>query len=155
MKKKDIKTKQVQDLEKKVEELEGQLARALADYQNLERRVQEQRGDWIRTANKDLLLRLLPVLDTLMLAAKHSSDEGVKLSVKQFIDTLRNEGIEKIETEGKTFDPKLMECVSTIEGEDNKVLEEVRSGYIMGDTVIRPAQVRVGKQKIAEQGVTL
>lgn len=133
-------------LKKRNEELENQVKRVLADYQNLEKRVREERINWIKTANKELLLRLLPVLDTLILAGQHVQNQGLQLSIQQFLGVLKNEGVERIETVGKEFDPKLMECVDTVEGEEGKVVEEVRAGYTLNDQVIRPAQVRVGRQ---------
>lgn len=134
------------ECEQKVQSLENQLKRALADYQNLQKRVQEERVNWIRTANKDIILRLLPVLDTLMLARQHVQDQGLELSIKQFIQVLKDEGIEKIETEGEEFDPYTMECIQTIEGKEGKVLEEIRTGYTIEEKVIRPAQVKVGQK---------
>jgi molecular chaperone GrpE len=125
--------------------LENQLKRALADYQNLEKRIASEKSSWILASNKNLLLRLLPGLDSLLLAEKHTQDEGVKLSIKHFLDILEQEGVKKIETVGKDFDPNLMEAITTQEGENNKVLEEVRSGYMLFETVLRPAQVIVGK----------
>jgi molecular chaperone GrpE len=136
--------------EKKIEEtelanLENQLKRALADYQNLEKRIAEEKSSWIKASNKNLLLKLLPGLDSLLLAEKHTQDEGVKIAIKHFIDGLENEGVKKIETVGKDFDPNLMEAIATKEGENGKVIEEVRSGYMLFDSVLRPAQVIVGK----------
>ena len=128
-----------------VENLENQLKRALADYQNLEKRIMEEKSSWIKIANKDLILRLLPGLDSLTLAEKHTQDEGVKLSIKHFLDSLEQVGVSKIETEGKDFNPNLMEAVTTTDGEEGKVVEEVRAGYVLNGQVIRPAQVVVGK----------
>jgi len=125
--------------------LENQLKRALADYQNLEKRIASEKGEWIKLANKDLLLRLLPGLDNLILAEKHTSDEGVKISIKHFLDIFTEIGVKKIETVGMDFNPEFMEAVGTVEGEGNKVIEEVRAGYVLFDTVLRPAQVVVGK----------
>ncbi|HUD04377.1 MAG TPA: nucleotide exchange factor GrpE [Patescibacteria group bacterium] len=125
--------------------LENQLKRALADYQNLEKRIASEKSSWILASNKNLLLRLLPGLDSLLLAEKHTQDEGVKLSIKHFIDSLEAEGVKKIETVGRTFDPNLMEAITTQEGEEGKILEEVRAGYMLYDSVLRPAQVIVGK----------
>ncbi len=96
-------------------------------------------------ANKDLILRLLPGLDSLILAKKHTKDEGVIVSIKHFLDVLEAEGIKKIETEDQEFDPKTMEVVSTTEGKENMVVDELRAGYTLYGTVIRPAQVVVGK----------
>ena len=136
---------EIELLKQKIEELENQNKRLLADYRNLEQRVDSQRRDWILEANKKLLLNLLPVLDTLIVAEKHSkSDQSLSLSLKQFLDILRLEGVEKIETEGKIFDPNLMECIQTVEGQEGKVIEETRAGYKLYDRVLRPAQVRVG-----------
>ena len=139
--------------EKKIEQentefanLENQLKRALADYQNLEKRIAEEKISWIKMANKNLLLKLLPGLDNLILAEKHTQDEGVKISIKHFIDSLEQEGVRKIETVGKAFDPNLMEAIGTGQGEDGKVIEEVRAGYMLFDSVLRPAQVIVGQK---------
>lgn len=133
-----------QSLESKETNLENQLKRALADYQNLEKRIVEEKASWIRSANRDLILKLLPVLDNLFLAQKHISDEGLNLSIAKFLQVLAEDGIERIETTGRDFDPHLMECVSVVAGEEGKVVEEVRSGYTLNDSVIRPAQVVVG-----------
>ena len=95
--------------------LENQLKRALADYQNLEKRVVSEKSEWVKLANKGLLFRLLPALDNLSLAEKHTQDKGVTLSVDQMISAFKEEGIEKIETIGRDFDPNLMEAVHTTE----------------------------------------
>ena len=145
--------KHVQELKQKASEFEDKYKRVLADYQNLEKRVTEERKELILKSNKDLLLRLLPVLDTLILVAKHSKDDQtLNLSVKQFFDILKVEGVEKIETQGANFDPNRMECIETVEvdpstssGEEGKVIEETRAGYRLYDQVLRPAQVTIGK----------
>lgn len=130
---------------KETEELENKYKRALADYQNLEKRTREERTNWIKTANKELLLRFLPVLDTLILADQHLSNEGLKLGIAQFLSALKTEGVEKIETIGKQFDPITMECIETVAGEEGRVLGEIRFGYKLYDIVLRVAQVKVGK----------
>lgn len=141
------KVKEVESLQQKVLDLENQIKRVLADYQNLQKRTLEERKEWIKTANKDLLLRLLPVLDTLMVASKHLEDKSLQVSTIQFLQALKDEGVQRIETEGKDFDPNTMECVVTEEGEEGKVLEELRAGFRIGDKVLRVAQVMVGKEK--------
>lgn len=143
--------KEVNELLKKAEEAENKYKRALADYQNLEKRVRDEKSEWIKMANRELLLRMLPVLDTLQLAKQHSEDKALSVTVQQFLDVLRQEGIEKIETERKQFDPHLMEAISTMAGDENKVLQEVRAGYKIGDRVLRVAQVIVGSAKQNEK----
>lgn len=144
------KNTKVKEENKKIEELENQVKRSLADYQNLEKRTAEERVGWIKQANKDLILRLLPVLDTLMLAAKHTNDQSITVSIKQFQDVLRGEGIERIEAIGKLFDPLIMEAIGTKEGKEWEVLEEVKPGYKLGEIILRPAYVIVGKKGDSE-----
>lgn len=142
-----------QELEKlkvQLEEKESRYKRALADYQNLQKRTAEERLSLIRSANRELLLRLLPVLDTLLLANQHIKNEGLKVSIDQFLDALKAEGVIKIDALGKEFDPNLMECLKVEAGEENKVLEVLRTGYIINDKVLRPAQVIVGSGEKAE-----
>ena len=137
-------TKHIEELKQKTEELENNYKRALADYQNLEKRVKEEKQELIKSANRGLILRLLPALDTLVLAQKHTNDQGLKLSLQQLSDILEKEGVAKIETLGKNFDPKYMECVATVEGEEGKVIEELKPGYMFNDIILRAAQVSVG-----------
>jgi molecular chaperone GrpE len=91
-------------------------------------------------------LKLLPVLDTLVLAQKHLNDKGLELSIQQFLDVIEKEGVKQIETKDKEFNPHMMEVIEIVDGEDGKVLEEIRAGYMLYDKVLRPAQVKVGKK---------
>ena len=106
--------------------------------------MKEQRGEWIKSANRELLLRLLPVLDTLLLAQLHSEDKTLQVTVGHFLDILKSEGVTKIETVGKEFDPHIMEAISATEGKENTVIQELRPGFRLHDKVLRPAQVTVG-----------
>ncbi|HUD44244.1 MAG TPA: nucleotide exchange factor GrpE [Patescibacteria group bacterium] len=144
------------DLEEKylqqTEEYKAKYARALADYQNLEKRVREERSEWIKNAGKIILLNLLPVFDTLSLASKHSKDlpagrqdENLLVSIAQFLDALKAEGVTRIETMGKKFDPAIMDCIQTVEGEEGKVIDEIRAGFMLHDKLLRAAEVTVGK----------
>jgi len=144
---KEVKKDEKVLLKEKIEELENQNKRLLADYRNLENRVNQERGEWILKSNKQLLLNILPVLDTLMFANKHSQgkDQNISLSLQHFLDILKKEGVTQIEALGKNFDPHLMECMTTVEGEDGKIIEELRTGYMLYDKVLRPSQVKVGK----------
>ncbi|OGH15018.1 MAG: nucleotide exchange factor GrpE [Candidatus Levybacteria bacterium RIFCSPHIGHO2_01_FULL_37_33] len=151
MRKKGSKANEIEELKKKNEELENHIKRILADYQNLEKRVAEDRQELIKTASKGLILRLLPALDTLMIAKKHTNDQGLNLSIKQLSDILEKEGVKKIDTFQKNFDPKYMECVATVEvdpstgsGQEGKVIEELKPGYMLNDIILRAAQVSVG-----------
>ncbi len=62
----------------------------------------------------------------------------------QFTKILESEGLKKIETENKEFDPATMDCSETVEGEKNKVIESISDGYYLYEKVLRPAKVKVG-----------
>lgn len=144
--------KQREELKNQVEDFENKWKRALADYQNLEKRVESQKSEFAKCAAKDLILKLLLVGDTLNLAAKHLNEQGLDLAVKQFWQVLEGEGLQKIEVAGKEFDPSEMECVDVIEGKtEGKVAEEIRPGYRLNGKVLRVAQVKVYKKKINEK----
>lgn len=133
-------------LREELEVAENKYRRALADYQNLQKRTQEDRLQWIAGANRDLLLRIMTVLDTLMLAQQHMQDKNLAVSIQQFLDVLKSEGVTRIETVGKKFDPHLMEAIATGEGKEGEVLEELRVGFLLHDKLLRAAQVKVGKE---------
>jgi molecular chaperone GrpE len=137
---------ETETLQLQIEAAENKYRRALADYQNLQKRTQEDRQQWILGANRDLLLRIMTVLDTLMLAQQHMQDKNLEVSIQQFLDVLKSEGVTKIETVGKKFDPNLMEAIATGEGKEGEVLEELRTGFFLHDKLLRAAQVKVGKE---------
>lgn len=151
MKKTDEHTKQLQ---KEVEELKTQLAewterwkRALADYQNLEKRTQEKRQEFARFAAKQFIEKLLGIVDDLEKAGAHLQDQGLELALKKLFDLLKQEGVEKFETVGRDYDIHLMEAITLVEGkEDNQVVEELRPGYTMHGSILRVAQVKVSKK---------
>ncbi len=132
-------------LENRITELEEQLKRAVADYRNLERRSSEERIEAIKFANKQLIEALLPAFDTLFLAGKYTTDESIKLTIGRIIEVLKENGIEKIDTNDAQYNAGEMECVEVVEGEKDKVTEEVRPGFKVNGRLIRPAQVKVGK----------
>lgn len=141
-----VKKEEYDALKDLAEQVENLYKRSVADYQNLEKRVAEEKREWIKSANKELILRLLPVLDTLIMADAHVQDQGLKLSIQQFLDVLKGEGVEKVETVGKDFNPETMECIEAKEGEEGKVLEEVRAGYTILGKTLRAAMVKVGRK---------
>lgn len=128
-------------------ELQNQLKRALADYQNLERRVEEERKLLSSLSSAILIEKFLPVLDNLENAQNHLNDEGLGLVVKQFQDVLKSEGVEEIPAEGAEFDPNLHEATEVTEGPDEgRIVKVVAKGYKINDRVIRPAKVVVSKK---------
>lgn len=138
---------QLIQLKKEVGEWKERYIRALADYQNLEKRTKEQRSEEIRFAAKDLILKILPAIDILEEVDRVLNDQGVKLVFKQFKHILTIEQVERIKAVGEKFDPHTMECVEVVQSDkEDEVVGEVRAGYTMFGKVIRVAQVKVGKK---------
>src|SRR5258708_7925596 len=145
-----------EDFDKLKQELDGltsQLKRAVADYQNLEKRVVEGRGELANWATSELVKKLLPVLHHFEQAVAGVSEaerasgwfKGVELAVKQLQEILKSEGLDEIETNGQ-FDPALHEAVDTREGEHDKILDVVQKGYTLNGKVLEPAKVVVGRK---------
>ena len=133
----------------KPQELEDQLKRALADYQNLEKRVEEERKLLSKLSASLLIEKLLPVLDNLEKAQVHLKDEGLEIVIKQFNDILTGEGVEEVVAEGAQFNPNFHEAVESQQGEhDNVVIKVLTKGYKIEDTILRPAKVIVSKKKL-------
>lgn len=110
-------------------ELEAQLKRALADYQNLQKRFDKEKEDVVKFANQVLLMKILGVL------------EGFEMVMKQFGDLLAQEGFEKVSIkEGAKFDANLMEA---IDGEGDKVETIYSHPYKLHDKVVRHGRVKV------------
>ena len=118
--------------------------RALADYQNLVKRIDTDKKDFVKFATANIISKFLPSLDILELSATHSQDQGVQMAVKQFQDVLFAEGLQEILPKvGDTFDHEIHECVETLSGEpDNTIAEIITKGYKINDYVIRPAKIK-------------
>lgn len=140
-------TQEINLLRQQTEEFKNKYLRALADYQNLEKRVNEERFELMKMANKNLLIKILPFLDNLEKAEIFVKDQGLKISKDHFHQILKEAGLEEINLLNKVFDPVSAEAVEIIPGkEDNKILEIVRKGYKFEDKIIRVAQVKVSKK---------
>ncbi len=141
-------------IKKELEDYKNRYFRALADYQNLQRRsakeVLEARGRGV----EDFLKKLLPVIDTMDKAMEQIARTGVDKKVMdglemfsiQFTDVLEKEGLKAIEAKGKPFDPNFHEamCKRTVEDfDDEVVLTEFEKGYTFKERVLRTAKVEI------------
>ena len=139
------------EIGQELKDLEQRLKRALADYQNLERRVSEEKQMLGAMYSQIVIEKFLPVLDNLENAQNHLKDEGVEMVLKQFKDVLTREGVEEIGEEGEVFDPRNHEAIETVEGEkDGTVAKVISKGYKIDSRVVRPAKVIVTKAKEAD-----
>lgn len=145
-------------LQEEKEKAQSHLAswqRAAADFQNLKRRMEQERGEAGRLANVSLVINLLPLLDDLERALRTVDTklaaltwiDGVWLIYRKFQAVLEHAGVKEIEADGLAFDPNVHEAISEAPGEEGKIVSVVQKGYQLGDRVIRPAMVIVGKRE--------
>jgi molecular chaperone GrpE len=135
-------------------ELREMLEASQADFRNFKRRTEAEREVVRQRANRGLILELLPLLDDLRrgLASRGGRDawsEGIGHILRKFEAVLEREGLRRMETLGQPFDPNRHEAVA--EREDGSVpaghvAEVVRDGFLLGDEVLRPAQVVVARK---------
>jgi molecular chaperone GrpE len=146
----------IAELELEAEENKSNWLRSVADFKNYKRRTESEREELIRNAGAGLILKLLTVLDDLGRAMAHVPAEidnnpwlnGVKQVQRKFEMLLEGAGVQPINAVGEEFDPNFHEAVMYEEaGEDqaNKVVEELQRGYKLGEKVLRPTMVKVGK----------
>ncbi len=155
--KKDIPKSKIQILESQLKELTEALQRERADSQNLRRRAEEERLQLGNFYKAMVVRELLPVIDDLERALDHAPKElanhayvkGIQSLAKKFDSTLAGLGLERIKTTSEPFDPRYHEAISLEDkgGEHEMVSEELQAGYKLGEEVIRPAMVRVKREK--------
>lgn len=135
------------DSQSELDNVKNQLARALADYQNQNKRFQEERAQIFQYAGQQVLEHLIPVLDILEKAQEHLQDQGLGLAISEFKRVLRDEGLEEIVPKlHNPFEHELMEVVESVEddGEKETVAETVLNGWKFKDgKVVRYAKVKV------------
>lgn len=136
-------------------DLKEKMLRTAADYENSKKRLAREREEFIKYSQESFLREILPVLDNFERAVSHAEEcedpktralvTGIELVFKQLSEILKNQGLKRLETVGKTFDPHLHEAVGHIEeeGEEDEILEEVTPGYLLHDRLLRAAKVKV------------
>ncbi|MCX6816970.1 MAG: nucleotide exchange factor GrpE [Candidatus Beckwithbacteria bacterium] len=128
--------------------LENQLKRTLADYQNLTKRVEADKQEFVKFVSASLIAKLLPILDDLERAQEHLKNAGLQLTIDKFKSVLQAEGVSEIKLLNTVFDPKTAECSELVAGQPNLILAVVQPGFYLHDRVLRPARVKVGKDNI-------
>jgi len=128
--------------------------RAKADIENILKRHQREMSDRARYDGENLAREILSAVDDLERALEHAGEDttavagGVELVLKGLVVALKRSGVEKVEAEGKPFDPAEHEAVTMVETADlppNTVVAVFRSGYKMRDRLLRAAMVSVSK----------
>jgi len=119
--------------------------RAKADYLNLQREYEKKIADCFKFANHQLILELLPFLDSFEAAVKNGKDEGIKHLYNQLLSVLKSNGLEEINTVGEKFNPEIHEAVEIVkaEKEEGTIIEEIQRGYKFHGKLIRASKVKV------------
>ena len=146
----------LEEAEREREQFRGIAARAQADLVNYRRRAEEEKDEIRRNAKSTMLMKMLSTVDDLDRAlALIPSDEsagwgeGIELVRRNVVNTLDTEGVTKVETLGRPYDPAFAEALLFRETEDEDegtVIEVFKEGYMYKDRVLRAAQVVVAKR---------
>ena len=147
---------QLAEKERELAELKDKYLRALADAENMRKRLRQQSEESIRLQRENLLRDLLPMVDNLERAVEAARGggngkpivEGVEMVLRSLLDFLRSQGVTPQEAVGRPFDPQFHEAVDHVESADhppNTVISEFHRGYRIGERVLRPSRVAVAK----------
>lgn len=148
--------KQLEESKKKQEEYLAGWQRARADFLNYKKEELERIEEILKYSGVEIILKILPVLDSFDLAEAKLSDELKKdeqvkgmLQIKiQIKDFLKGQGVEEVKAVGEKFDPNFHEAVEMVEKKDSEpgtIVEETQKGYLLERRLIRPSKVKVAK----------
>ncbi len=137
-------------------ELKDKYLRLLAEFENYKRRTARERAELFKTANQELMVALLPVLDDCDRARQHTATatdaqavrDGLEIVITKLTKTLQQKGLTAMDTIGQPFDPELHEAITQLpaptEAQRGQVLDAVEQGYYLNDKVLRHAKVVLG-----------
>ena len=144
----------IKKLQEENSDLKDKWQRALADYQNLERRTQGEISQRVSSKTNDLLLNFINIYEDFVRAENSLSKEKIDTSgiiavIKNMESLLFENNIKPIDAIGKIFDPQIHEAVSMIVNEtldEGTITQEVSKGYISGKAILKPSKVIVSKK---------
>ena len=151
---------ELEQWKKRHDEVKEQLVWMAADFDNYKKRALKDKDEFLKFSQAGVLKEMLVVVDNLerALAALPKDDQdkglltlkqGVELTLKQFQSILERHGVAKVKTVGEKFDPKCHEVMfqeATDKFPEDTVMEELQSGYVLHERVLRPALVKVAKK---------
>jgi molecular chaperone GrpE len=160
-----LKPTYVEELETRTKAAERQVQEVQARFDQLRQQLQRETDETRQRLNRSaderaagekakFITSLLPVLDDLNRAIQSQNTtreallDGIRSIASSFQSALANAGLEPIESVGEEFNPELHEAVDTAETDaemDGRVIEEYSRGFRMGDRLLRPARVKVGR----------
>ncbi|MDB5261630.1 MAG: molecular chaperone GrpE [Adhaeribacter sp.] len=143
-------------LEEELTEMKDKYLRLYSEFDNYKRRTSKERLDLLKTANQEMVVALLPVIDDFERARQSMQQaqdvtavkEGVDLIFNKMFSILQQKGLKPMETVGEAFDADIHEAITQIpapdESQKGKVIDEVEKGYYLHDKVVRFAKVVIG-----------
>lgn len=145
---------EVDELRRQLDDRQDRLLRALAEADNVRRRAQRDREEYVKFANESLIRDLIPVLDNFdraLDAARATGEaarvvEGVELIRRELLKVLERAGVTRYSAMGQQFDPAFHEAIARVVSPDQKpdtVVAETGPGYLLNGRVLRAAQVAV------------
>jgi molecular chaperone GrpE len=144
----------IKSLEADVNKYKELMLRKAAEFENFKRRTETDQLNLLKYAAESLIIKLLPTIDDLERSLAHMTEEtdvkkikeGIQLIYNKFIKTLDEQGVKKMESIGKPFDVEFHSAVMQREDDSvppHTVIDELETGYIFKDRVIRHAKVIV------------
>ena len=142
------------ELESSIKDEQDKFLRLFAEFENYKRRTAKERIELFKTAGKDVLSSLVPVLEDFKRAisqeGSNSDDEGINLIFNKFNETLKNQGLIEVEVNlGDVFDAEIHEAISQIPAQEDsqkgKIIDIIQNGYKIGDNIITYPKVVVAQ----------
>ena len=138
--------------EKEIKELQDKYLRLVAEFENYKKRTQKEKEDFVKYAKENIINAILPILDDFERAQKTNEKDvkGYILIGQKMIDILSKQSLQKIKNpKNETFDLEKHEAISSVsvknKSQKGKIIEEIESGYILADKIIRYPKVIIGK----------
>jgi molecular chaperone GrpE len=153
-----VELEQLREKARKADEYYDRMLRAQAELENTKKRLTKEKDEFMKFANEDLIMRLLPIVDNFdraLASVKHTKEsdailQGIRMVQKELHSLFRDHGVEVIKSVGERFDPHLHEAIAVVESQDHPedtVVEEIQTGYTLRGRLIRPSIVKVSKRK--------
>jgi molecular chaperone GrpE len=133
------------------DELKELLLRRQAEFDNFRKRTEKERSEYVQYAGMEIVREVIPILDDFDRALKIAGaspeyTKGVEMIYSHLYETLKKQGLDPIETAGKSFDPHLHQAVERVESKDSPegtILGEFQRGYNFKGKLLRPSMVKV------------
>ena len=149
------KSPSVKELNEQIKNEKDKYVRLFAEFENYKRRTAKERIDLFKTAGKEVLSSLIPVVEDFKRALNQEDSskedtQGIQLIYNKLLETLKNQGLEELEVNiGDLFDSEIHEAISQIPAQNDdqkgKIIDIIEGGYMLGDQVIKFPKVVVAQ----------